>query len=78
MALHSAGVIPMRRANAVKCRHDPLVPKSSLVLESAPLVGTRIRCTSCGDTAVVTKRGTFHARMERWMGTNEIPEAPRE
>lgn len=68
----------MSRATSTNCRHDPLLPKTSLVLESAPLIGIRVRCTACGDTATVTKRGTFHPRQERWMGTNEIPEAPRE
>lgn len=39
------------------CKHDPFVPRNTLVVESHWAAGVRVRCTQCGETSHVSKRG---------------------
>lgn len=43
----------------MKCQHDPLNRKSTLLVETHPAVGRRVRCTVCDVTATISKKGTF-------------------
>lgn len=39
------------------CKHDPFVPRNTLVIEAHWAAGVRVRCTECGETAHVSKKG---------------------
>lgn len=45
-------------AERITCRHDPLQPRCSLVIESG-IMGRRIRCEACDIAAIVKADGTF-------------------
>jgi len=47
----------LRSHTGTKCKHDVFDPKNTLVVESNPFSGSRIRCKKCGACSWIKKRG---------------------
>lgn len=59
---------------ADQCCHDPFNRKNTLIVESHPWAGVRIRCKQCGACASVGKRGKVKPEIcECHSGKNEPP-----